>query len=502
MPDERHLIRAVKGTRDLLPPSTALWNRVEAETRRVFGAYNYHEIRTPILEETQLFARGVGEETDIVTKEMYTFEDRDHSSLTLRPEATASVIRAYIEHRLDQRPGVQKLYYIGPMFRRERPQKGRYRQFYQIGAEAIGSDSPFVDAEVIEMVVELLRSLGLEDFKLLLNSVGDANCRPGFLAKLREELAKVAPTMCADCQRRAETNPLRVLDCKVPEDQPIIARLPSILDHLCAECSAHFSAVRRYLAERQIPFEIEPRLVRGLDYYMRTTFEIVHGALGAQNSVLGGGRYDGLAESLGSKVHSPGIGFSIGEDRLVMTLEQSQGEPGLRLDLFIAPLGEAALSHAALLARDLRRLGIAVEVAAEGRLKRAMELANKLGARSALILGDNEISAGLYALKDMASGEQLNLSREELIAKLTNGDAYASGGSGYHVASRVSGGDKRRFPVLPAYDLVLKCSHLFNLLDSRGAISVTERVGVIGRVRRLALGVAACWVDQHSEVDQ
>ena len=260
------MIRAVKGTRDLLPPSTELWNRVEAETRRIFGAYNYHEIRTPILEETQLFARGVGEETDIVTKEMYTFVDRDETSLTLRPENTASVIRAYIEHRLDQRPGVQKLYYIGPMFRRERPQKGRYRQFYQIGAEAIGSESPFVDAEVIEMVVELLQSLGVQDFKLLLNSVGDANCRPVFLARLREELAKVAPSMCADCQRRAETNPLRVLDCKVPEDQPIIEKLPSILDHLCSDCCAHFDAVRRYLTEREIAFEVRPRLVRGLDY--------------------------------------------------------------------------------------------------------------------------------------------------------------------------------------------------------------------------------------------
>jgi histidyl-tRNA synthetase len=351
---------------------------------------------------------------------MYTFVDRDETSLTLRPENTASVIRAYIEHRLDQRPGVQKLYYIGPMFRRERPQKGRYRQFYQIGAEAIGSESPFVDAEVIEMVVELLQSLELRDFKLLLNSVGDAKCRPVFLARLREELAKVAPSMCADCQRRAETNPLRVLDCKVPEDQPIIEKLPSILDHLCSDCSAHFDAVRRYLTEREIAFEVRPRLVRGLDYYMRTTFEIVHGALGAQNSVLGGGRYDGLAESLGSKVHAPGIGFSIGEDRLVMSLEQESGEPALRLDLFIAPLGEAALSHAALLARDLRRLGITVEIAAEGRLKRAMELANKLGARWVLILGDNEITAGVYALKDMDGGGQQNLSREELIAKLTN----------------------------------------------------------------------------------
>ncbi len=414
------MIRAVKGTRDLLPPSTALWNRVEAETRRVFGTYNYHEIRTPILEETQLFARGVGEETDIVTKEMYTFEDRDHASLTLRPEATASVIRAYIEHRLDQRPGVQKLYYIGPMFRRERPQKGRYRQFYQIGAEAIGSESPFVDAEVIEMVVQLLQSVGLNDFTLLLNSVGDANCRPAFLARLREELAKVAPKMCPDCQRRAETNPLRVLDCKVPEDQPIIEGLPSIIDHLCEPCAGHFAAVQRYLLDRGIPFELRPRLVRGLDYYMRTTFEIVHGALGAQNSVLGGGRYDGLAESLGSKVHAPGIGFSIGEDRLVMTLEHAGGEPKLELDLFIAPLGDAALSHAALLARDLRRLGIRLEIAPDSRLKRAMELANKLGARWALILGDNEITAGLYTLKDMTSGEQESVTREQLITKLTN----------------------------------------------------------------------------------
>jgi histidyl-tRNA synthetase len=414
------LIRAVKGTRDLLPPATEAWNRVERATRSLFAAYNYHEIRTPILEETQLFARGVGAETDIVTKEMYTFTDRDETSLTLRPEATASVIRAYIEHRLDQRPGVQKLYYIGPMFRRERPQKGRYRQFYQIGAEAIGSESPFVDAEVIEMVVELLRSLGLRDFKLLLNSVGDADCRPAFLARLREELAKVAPSMCADCRRRADTNPLRVLDCKAPEDQPIIERLPSIVDHLCDACRTHFDAVKRHLTARGIPFEVRPRLVRGLDYYMRTTFEVVHGALGAQDSVLGGGRYDGLAEALGSKVPAPGIGFSIGEDRLVMTLDETQGEPKLDLDLFIAPLGEAALAHAALVARDLRARGVSVEIAAEGKLKRAMELANKLAARRTLILGDDEIAAGTYALKDMASGEQLSLTRDQLMEKLTH----------------------------------------------------------------------------------
>ncbi len=301
------MIKAVKGTRDILPPSSAAWNQVEAVAREVFRTYNYQEIRTPILEETALFARGVGEDTDIVSKEMYTFEDRDGSSLTLRPEATASVIRAYIEHRLDQQPGLQKLYYIGPMFRRERPQKGRYRQFFQIGAEAIGSESPAVDAEVIEMVVEMLRRAGLEGFQLLLNSVGDQNCRPQYVALLKEKLDATSPAkLCEDCQRRSETNPLRVLDCKVPEDQPIIDALPSILDHLCEACQAHFKAVRAHLDDRGIPYEVRPRMVRGLDYYMRTTFEIVHGALGAQNSVLGGGRYDGLAESLGSHVHSPG----------------------------------------------------------------------------------------------------------------------------------------------------------------------------------------------------
>lgn len=388
---------------------------MESVARDVFRSYNYHEIRTPILEETQLFARGVGADTDIVTKEMYTFEDRDGSSLTLRPENTASVIRAYIEHRLDQRPGVQKLYYIGPMFRRERPQKGRYRQFFQIGAEAIGSDSALVDAEVIEMVVEILSRAGLSGFKLLINSVGDANCRPRYVERLREDLRAAAPRMCSDCQRRAETNPLRVLDCKVEPDQPIIDALPSILDYLCDACRAHFDAVCRFLSDRGIPYEVRPRMVRGLDYYMRTTFEVVHGALGAQNSVLGGGRYDGLAESLGSRVAAPGIGFSIGEDRLVMSVEENEKpEP---LDLVVAPLGEPAVRHAAVLARDLRREGVAIEIV-EGKLKRAMELANKLAARFTVIVGENEMAAGIYALKDMSSGEQTNVSREELLARL------------------------------------------------------------------------------------
>ena len=411
------MIKAVKGTRDILPPASALWNRVETVARRVFRAYNYHEIRTPVFEETRLFARGVGEETDIVSKEMYTFEDRDGRSLTLRPEATASVMRAYIEHRLDQEPGLKKLYYIGPMFRRERPQKGRFRQFYQIGAEAIGSESPLVDAEVIEMVIEILKGVGLDHFGTLINSVGCKECRAAFVAALRGRLKDVAPRMCGDCQRRAVTNPLRVLDCKVPEDQPIIDSLPSILDSLCPKCRDHFDAVKQYLTDREIAFEVKPRLVRGLDYYTRTTFEIVHGALGAQNSLLGGGRYDGLAESLESKVPAPGIGFSIGEDRLVMSAEETHPDwPRETADLFIAPLGEEARRRCGVLARDLRRLDVSVELSADPKLKRALEVANKTGARYALIVGDDELAAGTYQLKNMTSGEQTAVTRDQIAA--------------------------------------------------------------------------------------
>lgn len=390
---------------------------METVARRVFRAYNYREIRTPIFEETALFARGVGEETDIVSKEMYTFDDHG-TSLTLRPENTASVIRAYIEHRLDQQPGLQKLYYIGPMFRRERPQKGRYRQFFQIGAEAIGSDSPAIDAEVIEMVVEVLRGVGLDGFHLLINSVGCAVCRPKFIAALRERLESVAPQMCKDCQRRVETNPLRVLDCKVPEDQPIIDTLPSILDYLCPECKVHFDAVQTYLTDRKIPYEVKPRLVRGLDYYMRTTFEITHGALGAQNSVLGGGRYDGLAELLGSKVPAPGIGFSIGEDRLVMSVEEQQSG-GDAVQLFIAPLGEEAFRHASVLARDVRGSGTVVELAPAGKLKKALETANKTGAEYALLVGDDEIASGAYSLKNMKTGAQEKVTRQDVVERFT-----------------------------------------------------------------------------------
>jgi len=412
------VIKAIKGTRDLMPPAISVWNHVETVSRDVFRAYNYQEIRTPVFEETALFARGVGEETDIVSKEMYTFPDRDETSITLRPENTAGVMRAYIEHRLDQQPGLQKLFYIGPMFRRERPQKGRFRQFFQIGAEAIGSESPYVDAEVIELVVEILSRCGLSDFELLINSVGCPDCRPKYLAALRERLEAVRTQMCDDCQRRIDTNPLRVLDCKVPADQPIIDSLPSILDYLDEGCKTHFDAVRQSLTDRGLAYVVKSRLVRGLDYYRRTTFEITHGALGAQNSIMGGGRYDGLAEEIGSKVAAPGIGFSIGEDRLVMSVEAAHPDEHKHvLDVFIAPLGEAAARHAALLARDLRKRGGSVEVSSDKKLKRALETANKIGAQYALIFGDDELASGTFQWKNMTTGEQVALSRDLLLER-------------------------------------------------------------------------------------
>ncbi len=361
------MIKAVRGTRDLLPPDTDLWNRVEAKVRDVFARYNFHEIRTPVFEDTQLFSRGVGEETDIVSKEMFTWEDKARAqsekaqSLTLRPENTAGVVRAYIEHGLDKKGTLQKLYYIGPQFRRERPQKGRYRQFYQIGAEIIGppsagSESPARDAEVLEMLATLLDEVDLRDWNLQLNSVGCAQDRARYNKALREALQPVVHQMCADCQRRAETNPLRVLDCKHPEDQPIIEKLPKISEYLDESCREHFAAVRAMLDAVGVPYSINERMVRGLDYYTRTTFEFTHGGLGAQSAVLGGGRYDGLSESLdGPK--APGIGFAIGEDRLILAL-QSQGEQlPEKVQAFVAPLGAGMNGHALTLARELRRAG-------------------------------------------------------------------------------------------------------------------------------------------------
>jgi histidyl-tRNA synthetase len=400
-------IRSVKGTRDLLPPDTHLWQRVEAEAHRVFAAYHYGEVRTPILEETALFARGVGAETDIVMKEMYTFRDRDEESLTLRPEATASVVRACIEHSLYNQGGVQKLYYLGPMFRRERPQKGRYRQFYQIGAEVLGSENPLVDVEIIEMLVLFLERVGIREYQLLLNSVGCPTCRAGYLEVLRQALQDAKATMCGDCQRRADTNPLRVLDCKVEADQPIIEKLPKIIDHLDDECRRHFERVTSELQARGLAYQITPRLVRGLDYYTRTTFEITSGALGAQNAVVGGGRYDGLSEMLGGPP-TPGIGFSIGQDRLILAVQAAAllaaGNP---LAVYVVWMGEAALPAASRLVRELRAQGLSVEIDYDPmKIKKAMGVASKLGARFAVIIGEGELAGGKYQVKNMASGEQ------------------------------------------------------------------------------------------------
>jgi len=422
------MIKAPRGTRDLLPPDTALWNFVEATVRDVFRLYNFHEIRTPIFEETQLFARGVGEETDIVSKEMYTWEDRGRAesdkgqSLTLRPENTAGVVRAYIEHKLGER-GLNKLFYIGPQFRRERPQKGRYRQFYQIGAEVIGpsasgSESPTRDAELLEMLATLLDRLGITGWTLELNSVGCSDCRPVFNEALRKALEPVVDTMCSDCQRRAVTNPLRVFDCKVPADQPIIDKLPRMSQFLDEKCRVNFAAVREILDAIAIPYTLNDRLVRGLDYYMRTAFEFTHGALGAQNAILGGGRYDGLSEALGGP-HAPGIGFAIGEDRLVMSLPQSAESAIRKPDVYVAPLGTGMNGPAAKLARELRRENCATELGDESfRLKKSFEIASKAGVRYVLIVGENEVKSNNFALKNIESGEQVAVARGELAAKI------------------------------------------------------------------------------------
>jgi histidyl-tRNA synthetase len=423
------MIRAVRGTRDLLPPETALWNFVEATARELFRAYNFQEIRTPIFEKTQLFARSVGEETDIVSKEMYTWEDRGRAqseeggqSLTLRPENTAGVVRAYIEHKLWER-GLNKLYYIGPQFRRERPQKGRYRQFYQIGAETIGppsagSESPARDAEMLEMLATFLDRLGITEWNLELNSVGCPDDRARFNEALRKALEPVVSKMDADCQRRAVTNPLRVFDCKVPEDQPIIEKLPRISQFLDQPCRKHFNEVQEILKAVGIPFRLNDRLVRGLDYYTRTAFEFTHGALGAQNAILGGGRYDGLSESLGGPP-APGIGFAIGEDRLVMSLEKSADEVAPKPDVYIAPFGSGMNREGARLARELRRHGLIVELGDESfRLKKSLETASKMGTRYALIVGENEINSNLFALKNLETGLQVSVPRSELLSKI------------------------------------------------------------------------------------
>ena len=411
--------QAIRGTRDLLPPETALWNRVEGTAREIFGTFGFGEIRPPILEPTELFARAVGGETDMVSKEMYSFEDRDESSTSLRPEATASVCRAYIEHQMQQLPLPVKLYYIGPMFRRERPQKGRYRQFFQIGAEVLGgTDAPAIDAEVIEMVMSFFDRLQLPGVQLEINSIGHNadNCRRGYVAQLASALEKVKDKLGTDSQRRIETNPLRVLDSKLEREQPIIQNLPRIADHLCDECKAHYAAVKRQLEMRGVLYHENWRLVRGLDYYMRTTFEITAAGLGSQNAVCGGGRYDGLVELLGGPP-TKGIGFAIGEDRLILSLQEAAKVTTVAArDVYIAWMGEHAQTTAIRAAKSLRAAGISVELPPVGqKFGKALERASKLNSRYALILGDNEVAEGSWTLKTLADGSQQKFSEPELL---------------------------------------------------------------------------------------
>jgi histidyl-tRNA synthetase len=444
----RPTLKAVRGTRDLLPDQTPLWNRVESTARAVFSRYGFGEIRTPVFESTDLFARGVGEETDIVSKEMFTWEDRARAasekaqSLTLRPENTAGVVRAYIEHKLGETGQLQKLYYIGPQFRRERPQRGRYRQFWQIGAEVIGpqssgSESPLRDAEVLEMLASLLGELGIRDWKLELNSVGSSEDRARYNQALREALQPVKHLMCEDNQRRAETNPLRVLDSKEEADQAIINTLPKIADYLSPDSRAHFDQVLAALDACGVKYHLNPRLVRGLDYYTRTTFEFtVTTGLGTQNALLGGGRYDGLSEMLGGP-RAPGIGFAIGEDRLVLTLQAqieadraaATNEPGAphlasemweptKLDAYIAPLTPAQNPAALALARELRAAGLTIEVG-EGtfKLRKSFDIADTL-ARHIVLLGEDEVQSGMLTVKFFANGEQLKIPSSEIADRI------------------------------------------------------------------------------------
>ena len=398
-------ITAAKGTRDILPGEVEVWQRVEQSAHRLFSLYGVREIRTPIFESTELFARSTGSDTDIVTKEMYTFADRSDRSITLRPEGTPGVVRAAIENSLLRRGEIDRFYYIGPMFRYERPQKGRYRQFSQIGVEVFGSAHPAIDAEVMEMAISLFASLGIEGARLQLNSVGHPECRSVYRQALKNALEPHRAELCADCQRRLDANPLRIFDCKVPRCGEIRATAPVIVDYLCAGCRAHLAGVRECLEMLGVAYDLNPRLVRGLDYYTRTTFEVVSDKLGAQNALCGGGRYDDLVASMGGPP-TPGFGFAIGADRLVMVVADLH-RFSAPADIYIVHLGDAALKEALGASRALRGFGLAVRLDPDSKeVKKQMARASAWGARYALIIGEREMERGAYALKNLAAGTQ------------------------------------------------------------------------------------------------
>ncbi len=420
------MIPAVKGTRDILPDEVPRWQHVEETARRLLDRYGYAEVRTPLVEREQLFAKGTGEATDIVQKEMYSFTDKGGERVTLRPEATPSMVRAFVEHGLEQTMPIPKLYAFGPMFRYERPQKGRYRQFHQLDVEVFGVSDPAIDAEILEMAWALVRELGVARADLVVNSVGCPSCRPAFGAALLAALGDDLSHLCDDCQRRATMNPLRIFDCKVPADQPVIDALPHSIDYLCAECREHFDAVLDQVRVYDIPYRLSHRLVRGLDYYTRTTFEVLVDDLGAQNAVLGGGRYDGLMRHLGGP-DRPGIGFAAGLERLVSALPAGTAVPQPPA-VFLVAIGDEARQSMLRLVRELRQAGVSAQMDYEVRgLKAQMKRADRLGTPRVLILGSDELARDEITIREMQTGDQQSVARASLLEHLR---AATPGGPG------------------------------------------------------------------------
>jgi histidyl-tRNA synthetase len=414
------MIQLIRGFKDILPGEVELWQLIEKQTTSLFEDFGFKDIRIPIMERTELFSRSIGEETDIVEKEMYTFPDRKGDLITLRPEATASIVRAFIQHRLYAADPVQKFYTIGPMFRRERPQKGRYRQFYQIDAEVFGVSSPLVDAQIMFMLMTLFSRLSVTDCTAKINSLGCPDCRPAFSAGLSQLFSEKADALCEDCSRRSVKNPLRVLDCKVPACKEAMADAPSILDYLCPDCRSHFDSVMRHLTLLGVSFELDKRLVRGLDYYTRTAFEIQTTLLGAQSAIAGGGRYDGLVKALGGP-DIPAIGFAIGVDRLAEIASMNHPDLSRTPKLFVAALGEASQTLAFECVSRLAAAGIHAEMdMADRSLKSQMKQANRLGAAHVLIAGDAELETGQVLLRDMATKDQVPIPVKDLVEAMRN----------------------------------------------------------------------------------
>jgi histidyl-tRNA synthetase len=412
------MIQLIRGFKDILPGETELWRYIEQTSVSLFEDFGFQEIRVPVMERTELFQRSIGEDTDIVEKEMYTFPDRKGELITLRPEATASVVRSYIQHKMYATDPIRKFYTIGPMFRRERPQKGRYRQFCQINAEVFGIDSPLIDAQLILMLVTLFSRLSVTDIDVRLNSLGCPACRPRFQEALAGLMASAQDKLCTDCLRRSKKNPLRVLDCKVPSCREAMASAPAIVDFLCPECRSHFETVKETLEKQNIPFAVDKRLVRGLDYYTRTTFELQTGLLGAQNAVAGGGRYDNLVAALGGPAQ-PAIGFAIGVDRLVELVALKKEERGKKPDLFVAALGEESITTAFDWICKLNLAGIKAEMDFGGKsLKRLMRQADKLDAEYVLIVGERELEEGAAILRNMKTKDQSTIPINSIVEKV------------------------------------------------------------------------------------